>query len=120
MPSLNSLIRGGGVWAGTLQDTASLAASAAGTTQADAAKVTADMTAFTTVALNSGAVLPVATHPGESYYVLNAGANALSLYPPVGDKLNAAATNAAVSVAVGKAARAVYCGSLQWMVVVSA
>jgi hypothetical protein len=52
--------------------------------------------------------------------VLNAGANALSLYPPVGGKLNAAATNAAVSVAVGKAARAVYCGSLQWMVVVSA
>jgi hypothetical protein len=120
MPSLNSLIRGGGVWAGTLQDTASLAASGAGSAQADATAITADMTAFTTVGASTGARLPVATHPGESYTVLNAGANALALYPPVGHKLNAAAANASVSVAAGKSARALYCGSLQWMVVVSA
>lgn len=120
MPELNSLLRGGGVWGGTLHDTASLAASGAGTTQATAAAITTDLTKFTTVALNAGAILPTATNAGESYAVINAGANALALYPPVGHSANAGAANAAVSVAVGKSAMAVYCGASQWLVVVSA
>lgn len=120
MPFLSTRIRGGGVWGPTQQDTTNVAASGAGTTQADAAKITTDLTVFTTVALNSGAVLPAATQAGEDGFVVNAGANALALYPPTGHQLNAAAANAAVSVAAGKSAHAVYCGASRWVVVVSA
>jgi hypothetical protein len=120
MPFLSSRIRGGGQWGATQYDTANLAASGAGTTQATAAAITTDLTVFTTVALNAGAILPVATQAGEDCFVVNAGANALSLYPPTGGILNAAAANAAVSVAAGKSAHAVFAGSGRWVVVVSA
>jgi hypothetical protein len=120
MPLMSSRIRGGGQWGGAMHDTAALAATAAGANQAAATPITTDLTVFTTVALNTGAILPTATQAGEDCFVVNAGANALSLYPPVGHKANAAATNAAVSVAVGKSAHAVFAGSGQWVVVVSA
>lgn len=120
MSSLNTLIRGGGVWAGTLNDTVQLTASAAGANQGTATAITKDITAFTTVAASTGAILPKATVPGESYLVANLGANALALYPPVGHSINSGAANASVSVAAAKAARAVYCGSSKWLVIVGA
>jgi hypothetical protein len=110
-----------GVWASALGQTSNLAASAAGANQAAATPITADITVFTTVALNTGAILPTpVVAGGEDYLVVNAGANALSLYPPVGHKINAAAANAAVSVPVGKSAQVTFAGGTQWVAVVSA
>jgi hypothetical protein len=95
-------------------------ATAAGTTQTDAYAITGQVTTFGTVALNSGARLPAAGEVGEEFMVLNGGANALSVYPPVGGKINNAADNAALSVAVGKAAKLVRISSTQLLGVVSA
>lgn len=71
---------------------------ATGTTQATAAPLGADLNRFTTVAASSGCILP-AMNPGDSIQVFNAGANPLSLYPPVGGAINALGTNAAYSIA---------------------
>lgn len=95
-------------------------ATAAGTTQGDAFEITKQTTVFGTVALNSGAVLPDAGDVGEAFLVHNGGANALSVYPPSGGKINAAATDAALSVAVGKSALLVRVTSTQLLAVVSA
>lgn len=95
-------------------------ATAAGTTQGDAFAITKQTTVFGTVALNSGAVLPAAGDVGEAFMVHNGGANALSVYPPSGGKINAAATDAALSVAVGKSALLVRVTSTQLLAVVSA
>lgn len=120
MSSSDNKVRAG-AWAGTLAQSSNLTATAAGTTQATAAAITSDITVFTTVALNAGAILPAATAAGaDDFFVVNAGANALAVYPPVGGKINAGATNAAVSIPVGKSAHIVYAGGVQWVAVVSA
>lgn len=71
---------------------------ATGTTQATALALAADINRFTTVAASSGCIIP-ALNPGDEMVVFNGGANALSLYPPVGGAINAVATNGAYSVA---------------------
>jgi len=71
---------------------------AAGTTQGTALALPADICKFTTVAANSGAILPAA-NPGDSGTVFNGGANALSLYPPVGAIINGLSANTAYSIA---------------------
>lgn len=120
MSSSDNKVRAG-AWAGTLSQSSNLAATAAGTTQATAAAITSDITVYTTVAASAGAILPAASAAGaDDFFVVNAGANALSLYPPTGGKINAGATNAAVSVPVGKSAHVVFAGSGQWVAVVSA
>jgi hypothetical protein len=55
---------------------------------------------FSTVGSGTGCVL------GERgiWFVVNNGANALLVYPPVGSNMNGGATNAAISVPVGKCA----------------
>jgi hypothetical protein len=71
---------------------------AAGSTQATALPLPADVNRFTTVAASTGAILPP-SNPGDMIVVQNAGANALAVYPPVGAAINAVATNGAYSVA---------------------
>lgn len=71
---------------------------ATGSTQATALALPADVNRFTTVAASTGAILP-AMNPGDSMVVFNGGANALSLYPPVGGIINGLSANAAYSVA---------------------
>lgn len=120
MSSSDSKVRSG-QWAGSLTQSSNQGVSAAGTNQATAVAITADLTVFSTVALNTGAILPAPGAAGaDDFFVVNAGANALAVYPPVGHKVNAGSTNAAVSVPVGKAAHLVYAGGVQWIAVVSA
>jgi predicted deacylase len=71
---------------------------ATGSTQATALQLPADYNQFTTVAASTGAILP-ALNPGDEVTIYNKGANALSVYPPVGGAINAVATNGAYSVA---------------------
>lgn len=85
--------------AAATQGTVAMGLTSTGTSsQATALPVPADLCFFSTVALNSGAILPAA-NPGDSGTLFNGGANALLLYPPVGGKINSLGTNAAYSVA---------------------
>jgi hypothetical protein len=72
---------------------------AAGATQG-AATVLNDvgMINVSTAAASTGVLLP-ASAPGKEIVVINNGANALLIYPAVGDKINALAINAGFSAA---------------------
>ena len=80
--------------AGTVADNLT----ATGSTQGGGLPLGADTNRFTTVAANTGAILP-AMNPGDSIEVINVGANALKLYPPVGGQINGLGANAAYSIA---------------------
>lgn len=86
------------VQAGAIQGTTANNLTATGAAQATALPLPADICKFTTVAASTGAIIPPA-NPGDSGTIFNAGANALSLYPPLGGKINAVATNGAYSIA---------------------
>jgi len=72
---------------------------AAGTTQGTALAITDDINVVTTTALNSGVVLSANLTIGDTVLVSNFGANALSVYPPTGGKIDNGSANAAKSVA---------------------
>lgn len=100
-----------------------LSQTALGSTQGTAFAITLQATEFTTVAASTGCILPsTAGRPinGDDLFISNQGANALSVYPPVGFKIGLAATNAAVSVASGKSAIFVCRGDGNYLAVVSA
>ena len=72
-----------------IQGTVANTLTATGTSSQTAAyPINADVSRFTTVAANAGALLP-AMNPGDDVVVFNGGANALLLYPPVGGAINA-------------------------------
>lgn len=74
--------------------------SAAGTTQANAANLPADLNNVNVVGAGSGVILP-AMNPGDEITVHNGQVtNALLLYPPVGAAINALGANASYSIAV--------------------
>ena len=74
--------------------------SAAGTTQGTATELTAADNELTTVGAGSGVALASAIAAGDQQTVFNAGANAVKVYPPVGMKINALATNAPMLLGV--------------------
>lgn len=73
--------------------------SAAGSTQGTATALTTDYNVVSTVGASQGVVLPTAT-AGREVTIVNRGANTLSVYPATGASIDAAATNAAVTVPV--------------------
>jgi hypothetical protein len=81
---------------------------ATGSTQATALSIPADVNRFTTVAASTGAILP-AMNPGDEVQIINAGANALLVYPPVGGTINALGANAGYSVATATPSCFVQC-----------
>lgn len=81
---------------------------AAGTVQGNAFPVPADLNRFTTVAAGAGGILP-AMNPGDELQIINAGANALLVYPPVGGAINALGTNVGYSVATATPSCFVQC-----------
>lgn len=106
----------GGASAGFMQAFGNVAGGlvAAGTTQADALGLSSAINRVSTVSSGSGVRLPVC-QPGDEILVYNGGANALLVYPPVGGKINALATNAAVTVGTGTEARFVHhAGITEW------
>ena len=74
---------------------------ATGTTQADALALT-DVNEFTTVASGTGGLIPLGCNRGDDIFVYNIGANTLTVYPPVGESINALSANAGFSVATAK------------------
>lgn len=89
-----------------------LNASGSGTTQGTATLINLGMNNFTTVPSNSGAILP--TTNSTRIIVRNAGANTLLVYPPVGQTINGAATNAPYSQSIGSIAEYIQIGTNTW------
>lgn len=84
--------------AGMVHDV-SASVTAAGSNQGTATAVTTDFVVCTSVAANTGIILPAAAS-GRQIVVVNKGSNALSIYPGSGDAIDALAANAAISLAV--------------------
>jgi hypothetical protein len=78
---------------------------AAGTTQLNATPFFAAMNVFRTVPASAGGILRFDLGPGDEQEVSNYGANALSVYPPVGGSIANAAVNTAFSLATNTTAR---------------
>lgn len=76
---------------------------ATGASQATALPLPADIVTFSTVAASTGTILP-AMNAGDSVVISNQGANALSVYPPVGGTINALSANTAFSQTAAKTA----------------
>lgn len=96
---------------------------ATGTTQATAFLLTKKINVFSTVGASSGALLPGSYAPGAEITVMNRGANALTLYPAPGDKIEAGSANAAISIAAAANATLMLTGNplspepMQWRLV---
>lgn len=86
--------------------------------QADAYQIEANYNIFTTVgATTNSAKLPIAeSDPHGIYYVLNLGANALNLFPAVGDNFNNLAANTAISIGVNLGVILVKQTTISWQV----
>jgi len=88
---------------------------ATGSTQAGAYAITAAVSYFATVAPGTGGVLPAAPTAGDRYETINAGANALAVYPPSGATIDGGAANASVLVLAGGSARFFATASTAWI-----
>jgi hypothetical protein len=93
----------GGSGARAIVGDAQVSQTALGNSQATAFQLTAVHTHFSTVAASTGAVVQSNLNAGDEVTVVNAGANALSVYPPVGGAFNGLAANTAISVPINKA-----------------
>lgn len=94
-----------------LQRTQSAGLTATGTTQGTALALTSDINGVTTTASGSGVIL---SSSQREVVVANAGANALSVYPPSGAQINALGTNNPFSVAAGQVGRFFSSSATQW------
>lgn len=83
---------------------------ATGANQANALALTADINMFATVAGGAGAILAT-LNPGDVMTVFNGGANPLTLYPPVGAKINGLGANAAYNIATATPLAEITCVS---------
>lgn len=102
-----------------LKDTAT-GLTATGSTQNGALEVTSSQNAFSTVASGTGAILDSDASAGDSQMIYNGGANALTVYPPSGARINALGTNAGMLLATNTTC-ILYCiSSTQWTGVLSA
>jgi hypothetical protein len=90
---------------------------AAGTNQATALAITADLNVFGTVAASTGAVLSFTD--GARIVVRNGGANALLVYAPVGGTMNGT-SNGSLSIATTKNAEFISRDGKNWYSILSA
>ena len=93
--------------------------SGAGTTQGTGTAITASCNIFTTVASLSGATLSDSMISDE-YDILNLGANALTIYPPSGARINALSANAGFQLAPNTAVKVKKFTATRWMGFLSA
>lgn len=87
------------------------ALTATGTTQATAFLLSSDLSVFATVASGTGCRLRDGGE-NDQYTIVNDGANALLIYPPLGGTINGGAVNASISLAAGSATQITYQSSL--------
>lgn len=87
---------------------------ATGSSQADALAISAEVNEYTTVAASTGAILPANCNTGDSIFVYSIGAQTLTVYPPVGETINAIAAGSGFSVATAKTAIFVKVNATRW------
>lgn len=91
----------------------------AGSASTDALQLTAGINIFSTVASGTGCTLPTNDQFNGSVAVINGGSNALLVYPGTGKQVNnETATTGGYSVANGKTAIFIRCGS-RWLATLS-
>lgn len=73
---------------------------ATGSTHADALQLVSTMNVITTAASGTGVLLPSVVAPGAKVYVINGGANVLTVYPAPGGKVNGTSANTADAATV--------------------
>lgn len=115
-PRLDSLRMDGPIYARTTTGITALA----GGGQAGATALPSDINVVTTVATAADSVQLPTAEAGREVTVVNNSANALAVFPAVGDKINALSANTVLSVAAGKTATFVSAAALQWFALVSA
>ena len=94
---------------------------AAGSTQGTAlALALAHINIITTAAASTGVILPTTPDNGDTMVVVNGGANALAVYPPVGHTILGLAANAALSLGIGKSGSFQRVGATSWVGIGSA
>ena len=93
---------------------------ATGSTQTGALALVNCLNAVSTVATGAGVLLYSGASAGDWQLVYNGGANALSVYPKSGAKINALATNAAISLPVNTASIYFCMSSTLWVGILSA
>lgn len=89
---------------------------ASGTTQATALALPSLTNVITTCAAGAGTILPVSAI-GTKVVVLNRAANALLVYPPTSQAIEANALNVATSIVAGGVNTFIFLGSNQWYVI---
>lgn len=93
--------------------------SATGSVIGDAYAISAEVSRFETVALNTGAILPGA-NVGKTYYVKNDGANALDVYPhDASGVINGLSAGAPAIVAAGELAICKRLSQTNWIVAIA-
>ena len=92
---------------------------AAGTTQGTALALTASFNALSTVASGAGVILYDGSL-SDSQIVYNGGANAVTIYPPVGDAINQVAVNGGVLLATNTMMILFKTSTTQWNAILSA
>ena len=91
-----------------------------GTTQGTALSVTSDVNFVSTVAASSGVILYNGMI-GDSVFIVNdGGANALTVYPPVGSKFNALATNTGFTLPANTPVWCLKVTATRWFAILSA
>lgn len=87
----------------------------AGGVQANGTLLSGDVNIITVCAtLNDSVLLPTA-EAGREITVFNSGAAAASVFPGVGDKINALSANASINIAAGKAVTFYGAALLAWV-----
>lgn len=122
MGGLAKRIMGGGISAGAakaINGDIRTGISAAGTTQGTATELTAAENYVSTVASGAGVKL-LSCEISDEQGVYNAGANALTLYPDSGSKINGGAANGSISLATNTYIRFKRLTSTQWVGLLSA
>lgn len=91
-----------------------------GANQGTAFAIVQNLNAFTTVAPSTGGILPTVDPNGSTItagytvQVVNAGANSLTVYPPVGQAINGQSANASVSIYANSNAAFIFRGAGAW------
>ena len=97
-----------------LYTTVAINLTATGVTQSAALAITNQHNVFSTVAANSGTVLPIPGAGGVEITIINKGANSLNVYPAVGGTIDTLAANTATTVPVNGQLIIKSSSSTQW------
>lgn len=109
-----------GTHAQNIGGTNSQALTALGSTQATGLQLFSDSNEFTTTAASTGAILPPNCVPSDECVVANYGASALTVYPALGESINALSVNTGFSVAANGRAYFIKTNATRWSAILSA